>query len=127
MGFDIVQSRNGYNERCKWWSRKQIDNEEVFDNELVYKRIPDGMFMAKEVNAVTDVNNVLQGVVMVKRTNVTLKSADDLSGLSSEDIVEYDGEIWFVTSVQRSKARMQNTYFAKDRYCSHYWYLELRK
>ena len=125
MSFDLFQSRNTYNEPCKWWKR---DERDQFDpDELVFKRVPDGTFMAKEVSPQRDQNIQVGGSFMFDRTSVTIKSPDNLEDIKSEYIVEYQGEKWIVVSVQKSKARMQNTFFAADKNCSHYWYLELRK
>lgn len=125
MAFDLMQSRKNYNICCKWWSKKQY--VDVDDDELIYNRVPSGHFYAKEVSAETVSNNVIGGAFMVDRTSVTIKSPDNLQNIKSEDLVEYQGEKWIVANVQKSKARIQRTYFASDRNCSHYWYLELRK
>ena len=58
---------------------------------------------------------------------VTIKTPDNVYGLKNHDWVEYCGEIWMVMNVQKVKARMQQTQFATDRHCSHYFYIELRK
>lgn len=125
MGFDIFQSRRNYNICCRWWSRAQY--ADIEEDELVYNRVPSGTFWAKEVNAEATTDNVIGGVFMLERTTVTIKSPDDLSPIKSKDLVEYQGEKWVVVSVQKSKAKVQNTYYAEDKNCSHFWYLELRK
>ena len=125
MSFDPFQSRRNYNICCKWWSRAQY--ADIEEDELVFNRVPSGHFYAKEVSAEADTDSVIGGVFMLDRTNVTIKSPDDLGKIQSKDLVEYQGEKWVVVSVQKSKARLQKTYFASDKNCSHYWYLELRK
>ena len=125
MAFDLFQSRRNYNEPCKWWSRNESDDydEDVY----VYKRIPTGTFFAKEVNAETDDNNIIGGIFMIDRDSVTIVSPDNLDGIKDRDWVEYQGNIWRVDSVQKRKARMQNSEFVSDRNVSHYWYLSLIK
>lgn len=125
MAFDLFQSRRNFNERCRWWTRNESDDFE--DNELVYKRIPSGMFYAKEANANTDDNNVISGTFMFSRSTVTIISPDDLRGIKPKDIIEYQEELWRVDNIQNKKARIQNSEFAVATNVSHYWYLTLIK
>ena len=125
MPVDLYNSRSTYHEKCRWWHRNE--NEEIDSDELVMKRIASGSFMAKEVSPKTDQNSQVGGVFLIQRDNITIKSPDNLNGIASEDLVEFRGELWRVISVQRSKARNQNTFFGQEKNCSHYWYLELRK
>lgn len=125
MSFDLFQSRRNYNEPCKWWSRNESD--EFTEDELVMKRIPTGSFMAKEVSPETERDNPIANSWLLQRSGTTIKTPDDIYGIASQDLVWYQGEKWIVVSVQKIKARIQQTQFATDRYCSHYWYIELRK
>ena len=125
MSFDLFQSRQGYNESCKWWTRDERDKNTP--DERIIERIPSGVFMAKEVMPENLQDTVLSDSFMLDKSTVTIKSPDDLGKIKAEDLVEYQGEKWTVISVQKSKAKIQNTMFAKDRNCSHFWYLELRK
>lgn len=125
MGFDLFQSRANYNEPCKWWARDERDKNTP-DN-LIMQRVPSGTFMAQEVAPENMQDAILGGAFMVDRTTVTIKSSDDLKNIKSEYLVEYQGEKWRVVNVQKTKAKRQNTFFAEDRVCSHFWYLELRK
>ena len=132
MSFDLFQSRRNMNEQCRWWSRNESDS--VPDSELRYKRVPRGVFSAKEVNAEVQDDNIIGGVFMTDKTSVTIMSSDDLSDLYNETqditnkvLVEYQGEMWRCDSVQKRKARIQNTEFGKVSKVSHYWYLSLIK
>lgn len=125
MGFDLFQSRRNYNERCKWWSRNEA--EENTPDELIMKRVPSGQFYAKEMNAEQLMKLNLGGVFRIDSTHVTIKSPDDLDNIKGDDIVLYQGEKWMVVSVQKTKAKLQQTEFAADKNCSHFWYIELRK
>ena len=51
----------------------------------------------------------------------------NLENIKADDLVEYQGELWRVDDIQKSKAKIQNTLYAYDRNCSHFWYLSLRK
>ena len=132
MGFDLFQSRRNMNEYCRWWIRNE--SEDIDEDELVYKRVPSGSFYAKEVNAEVQDDNIIGGIVMLDKTSVTIQACDNLQELynAQQDIrnrvmVEYQGELWRVDSVQKRKAHIQNSEFAKAEYVSHYWYLSLIK
>lgn len=122
---DISKSRRTYNILCRWWHRNEDD--ENTPDEIIYKRTPSGAFWAKEAVPEQDRDNIVGGVFLFDSTHVTIKTPDDCFGIESKDLVEYEGEYWLVVSVQKSKARIQNTMFARERYCSHFWYIELRK
>lgn len=125
MSFDLFQSRRNYNEPCRWWSRSEDDRYE--DGELIMKRVPTGTFMAKEVAPEQLKDTVIAYSFMFEQGTITIKSPDNLMGIKSKDLVEFQGEKWIVVNVQKSKAKIQNTQYAANRNCSHYWYLELRK
>ena len=126
MPLDIYNSRATYNEKCTWWSRNDMD-EDIDLDELVLNRVATGSFMAKEVAPLRKQDAQIGGVFEIERHFITIKSPDNLSTIREKDLVKFRGEMWRVASVQRSKARNQNTFFGKDKNCSHYWYLELSK
>ena len=126
MGVDLFQSRRDCNEFCRWWSRTD-DEVRKQDNELVMKRIPSGTFWAKEISPEEYKKNIVAGDFIFDSSHTTIRSPDDCFGLKQDDLVEYQGETWIVVTVQKGKAKLSNTFFATDRNCSHYWYIELRK
>ena len=126
MPVDIFNSRATYNVKCRWWSRNENDEDYDLD-EIVMKRVATGSFRAKEVAPLRKQDAQIGGVFEIEKHFITIKSPDNLINIREKDIVEFNKEIWRVTSVQRSKARNQNTFFATDKNCSHYWYLELSK
>ena len=125
MGYDKNQSHSGYNELGRWWHRNE--NDEIDTDEIIIRRICSGSFWAKEVTPKRTEDTQVGGVFMFERDTITIKTPDNLEGMASKDLVEFRGEIWRVNNVQRSKARNQQTFFGKDKNCSHFWYLELRK
>lgn len=125
MGIDIFQSRRGYDEYCRWWSCDE--SEGIDDAELIMKRVQTGSFMAKEAAPERTRTSVTVDSFMHRQTTVTIKSPDDLAGMKANDLVEYLGERWIVTNVQKVKSRKQNARYAKDGYCSHFWYVDLRR
>lgn len=131
MAFDLFQSTRNFNEYCKWWSQNESDD--YYDNEIVYKRVPDGCFYAKEISPETKNDNTVAGIVMFDKNSVTIYSPDDLQSLykafsvKNRGLVEYQGELWRIENVQKRKARIQNSEFASDENVSHYWYISLIK
>ena len=123
MSIDLFRSRRGFNEYCKWWTYKK----DVDPAELIHKQKPAGTFYAKEISAETYNDNVLGGVFHFDRTTTIIQSPDDLGKIKNNDVILYQGEIWFVKDVQKRKFRIQSTEFATDRNCSHNWYIEIRK
>ena len=126
MGIDITQSRRSYNALCKFWSRLE-DDARLSADELVHKRVATGTFYAKEISGEERRGNIISGTFLFDSSSITIKSPDDCSVLTSEDVVEYEGEYWIVRNVQKRKARIQQSEFARDKNCSHYWYIDLRK
>lgn len=125
MNFDLLQSRNTYNEPCKWWSRLETDKNE--SDEIIMSRLVSGTFCAKEVNPESKQNTIVGGAFMFDKTTATIKTPDDVTGIKNNDLVLYQGEKWIVVSAQRKVARNQQTYFVQNKHCSNYWYIELRK
>jgi hypothetical protein len=125
MGFDLFQSRRNYNEQCVWWSRNESDDYD--SDELVMNRVPSGYFMAKEENPESIRDNNINGTFMFERSTITIKTPDNIYGMKSKDLVKFRGEKWIVVSVQKIKARTQQSEFATDRNRSHYWFIELRR
>lgn len=125
MSFDLFQSRRNYNEPCKWWSRNE--DEQFEDDELILKRIPTGTFMAKEVSPEMERDNPVANAWLLQRSGITIKTPDNIMGMEANDLVYYDGQKWMVVTYQKIKARMQQSMFASDKNCSHYWYIELRR
>lgn len=125
MPRDLAQSTRGYNIFCRWWSHDEREQFEL--DEMIYKRTPSGAFWAKEVAPESMRGNIVGGVFMIDSSRTTIRSPDNCMGLKSEDIVEYQGELWIVVSVQKGKAKHANTMYAADKNCSHFWYIELRK
>lgn len=125
MAFDLFQSRRNFNEHCRFWTRNE--SEKYDECELVYKRVASGSFWAKEVNAEVTNDNIINGVIILDRTSVTIMSPDNLEDITSRDVVEYQGELWRVENCQKRKAKIQNREFGKVSSVSHYWYLTLIK
>lgn len=125
MSFDLFQSRRTYNEPCKYWTRNESD--EHTSDELIMNRVPSGTFMAKEITAENIQNTQIGNTFMFDRSNITIMTPDNVYGIKNNDLVMFQGEKWIVVDVQKRKAHMQQSQFASDRHCSHFFYIELRK
>ena len=125
MPVDLFQSRRIYNEQCLFWYRDE--SKQFTPDELVHTRVADGSFFARELSGEEKRNNIIGGVFMFDSASVTIMSPDDLEQLKSEDIVMYEGEIWIIRNIQKRKSRINQSEFARDKNCSHYWYIDLRK
>lgn len=125
MSLDLFQSRRNYNEFCEWWSRDETDKYTA--EELIMQRVPTGVFMAREYSPEVNQDAIVGGVFRFDKTTITIKTPDDVYGIKNDDIVRYDGEMWFVENVQKVKARIQNSMFVSDKACSHFWFISLRK
>lgn len=125
MANDIFQSKRNYNQLCKWWSCTDEDRNTL--DELILKRVPTGIFYAKEVSQQDSSSSVLSNTFMFERNQVTIKTPDNIYGIKKNDLVEYEGERWIVELVQKPHSRLQHTFFANDKHCSHFYYIELRK
>lgn len=125
MSFDLFQSRRTYNELCKWWARDERDQHDL--DELVMRRIPSGEFYAKEVNPEQLQKTVIGAAFVFDKTTVTIKTPDNIMKLKNNDLVLYRGAKWLVVDVQRRHAHEQQSEFARDSECSHYYYINLRK
>lgn len=125
MPIDISQSRRDYHCLCRWWERDERD--EFTSDELILKRIPSGAFWAKEISPEQMRNDIVGGVFNFDSSHVTVKTPDNCEKMKENDLVLYQNEYWIVVSVQKSKVKRGNTMFASDKFCSHFWYIELRK
>ena len=125
MSYDMFQNHNGYNERCKWWKRNEDDIYEP--DELIMKRVPTSVFYAKEIAPETANAEIFGGDFVFSKDNTTIKTPDNILGIDKNDLIEYQGEKWIVENAQKSKAKIQQTLFANDKNCSHFFYIELRK
>lgn len=119
--FDIFKNRRGYNERCKWWCRNENDTVYLLNDDAItpendeywMNKTPSGTFWANEVYSQTEDNNVIGGSFMFDKTTTTIKTRDNVSGLTNNDIILYQDNLWRVISVQTKEMRKQGLEFAK--------------
>lgn len=122
-GIDIFTSRRKNFDKCLFWHR--LDDEDLSSlvsidpeyGELIYDRNPDGTFFANEISPFSyESKSLAGGTFMFDSTNVGIETNDDIQILSQNDLVFYDGDIWRVSSLQRTKYKKQNQYSKKCGY-----------
>lgn len=132
---DIFTSRRRHFNECMYWCRTEEDIERDIDlmtivyvdsdlNELCYERSPNGEFSATEINDYTSDNNIVAGSFMFDENMVTLETNDDVSEISQNDLVAYDGHVWRVTSISKRKKKRQNQF---SRFPAYTTYLSLKR
>jgi hypothetical protein len=117
---DIYHSRRSSHDLCAFWIR----NEDGIGNsdEYFYKTPPTGYFYAKEINPETVNNNVIMGMFMADQHHIMLESTDDLSDMTENSRVRFNGEIWRVESLQKTPIIKENELC---RFKAYYWYISL--
>lgn len=96
--FDLWSTRREYFIECKYWS---VDDDETLPNhQITHNSYPTGFFNAKFVGTISKNNQVLGELFMFPEKNITLETNDDVSKLSINDIVEYDGNNYRVDAIQ---------------------------
>ncbi len=119
---DIYESRRTHFSLCRFWIREEDD---VNDSHMyIYENEPDGVFYAKEAVAETSDFAIHAGIYMADTHSITLETEDDLDGIVANSIVEYNGEIWLVSNVQKV-ARRKRSQFAKK--LSYKWIISIRR
>lgn len=106
---DLYQSRRTKFIKCKYWS--QIRDEKVVKlSEIAYYRKPTGFFDAEETGAYTEENQTVEGTFMLQKDVVSIETVDDVRDLKMNDIVEFNGDLYRVTDIQREVKKKQAQY-----------------
>ena len=124
MDFNVPM--RGYDNYCRWWSRKGAASGGDLST-WVAKRVATGDFYAQIVYSQTLQDTIVGGSFMYEKNKVTLKTRNDVSEMTSEDIVEHDGDLWRVVSVQKQPFRLQQREYGSEKYISSIYFIELRK
>lgn len=131
MAVDLYQSRRTNFVKCRYWIAKDTEAFKDLGMDAIrsddgYKisQYCDGMFMAKERTAEDNSKKIIENVYMYNVTNIQLETADNISCLTQDSIVEYNGLYWRVTNVQREKVKKQGQYLRKP---SYKYYLSLTR
>ena len=132
---DIFTSRRKHFNECMYWCRTEEEIERDIDltsivyidhdfEELYYERSPSGTFMAAESNDYTSDNNIVASSFMFDEHTIMIETNDDISDISQNDIVAFDGNVWRVTSISKRKKKRQNQYSKFPAYTT---YLSLKR
>lgn len=121
MSYNVSVSHRGFNIKCKWWSR--------INNSFDFNKSPNGFFYCKELSEKEAQRDFFMGnsMIMMERDTVIIKTPDDLSGIKTDDAVEFDDEKWFVVDFRRKRIRIAQNEFTNKNNTNYYWVLSLRK
>ncbi len=115
---NIYASRRVAYEKCAWLKRDEAKNR---DPEWTKK--PTGVFYATEENPEYGSDSRVLGTFIADTSAITLKTSDDVEGVSANDLVRYDGRDWVVTGVSLKKVKQRSEFCRKSQYVT---YLTLR-
>ena len=104
---DMFTSRRDCFDDCRYWKKLEDDNMNYIDYE--YEE-PSGFFAAKQITSIQNMPQVVAGLFMFDSNTVTLQSYEDLSELSRDDIVEFQGEIYRLQDIQAARLRKTNQF-----------------
>lgn len=131
MGADLYQSRRTNFVKCRYWIAKDTEafkdlGMEAIQSDDGYKisQYCDGFFMAKERTAEDNSKKIIENVYMYNVTNIQLETTDNISYLTQDSIVEYNGLYWRVTNIQKEKIKKQGQFLRKP---SYKYYLSLTR
>ena len=121
---DLWMGRRDAFMKCEFWS---VDDRDMLPADLIahYPR-PTGMFYAKEVNADTTENQIVESAFMAEQRTVTLETHDNVKtpvALKQNDIVRYHDELFRVDRIQSEPIKKQNQYLRVGSYRT---YIQLR-
>ena len=119
---DVFRSRRTEPIECEYWIAK--DDVQPTLDQYDMDILPDGTFFASEINSKMDEYQVVEQSFMFRSHNVTLKTNDDISDMTENSVVRYDGELWRVKNVQKIKNKKRSYYSIDEEYT---YFLTLRR
>ena len=108
---DLFHSRRTNYATCPYWVRDER-NSAGSPETWVVERQPTGFFHAKPINARSTRMDVVNGVWATDASELALETDDEVHDISRGSVVEYDGVLWIVQSVQRV-THLKESEFAK--------------
>ena len=94
---NLDNSRRSYNLKCKWWKIK-IDRADL--QKLQHENKPSGIFFAREHQPANNTRQFENDLVKIDLQNTVIETQDDIIGIDTDYIVEYNEQMWSVDSVQ---------------------------
>lgn len=94
---DIYHSRRSNFRKCSYF----LPTENRRLDEYVQKSRPQGTFYAKEVNSLSNQQNVVNNAIILDRNMVTLETDDIVNDLVRGSIVLYLNQVWIVDNTQQ--------------------------
>lgn len=112
---DLFHSRRANYDSCKYWIRDKRAQSGTPSQWVLYNQ-PNGSFYAKPVSVKSTQMNVINGVWALDNNHITLETDDDVNDIDRGHVVEYDGELWIVESVQREIHRKESEFCKHNDY-----------
>lgn len=106
---DLFHSRRTNYTPCKYWVRDERDSVGT-PQEWILQNQPSGRFYAKELAPVSTQMDVVSGVWALDKNRVVLETDDDVDDIDRGCLIEYNGELWLVESVQRTRHRKESEF-----------------
>ena len=97
MAVNLFNSRSGYSSRCKWYNAKYVNN-----NKLEKNAICEGVFYAKDKVAYAERSDNINGMARTTAKSLTIETNDYIGGLTINDYVDINGELWRVEAIPES-------------------------
>lgn len=119
---DVCRSRRTEPIECEYWIAK--DDVQPTLDQYDMDILPDGTFFASEINSQMDEYQVVEQSFMFRSHNVTLKTNDDISDMTENSVVRYDGELWRAKNVQKIKNKKRSYFNIDEEYT---YFLTLRR
>ena len=112
---DIYHSRRTNYAECVYWVRDE--SVAIGDlNQWILKTKSNGVFYAREVNAIYNQANPQANVFMFDKDVIALETDDDVDDLSRGCVVLYNGKPWMVVDVQRKIHRKESEFDTEQHY-----------
>lgn len=115
---NLFHSRRINYKKCDYWIRDERTQTGPASQWVLYNT-KSGSFYAHPITPKSNQANVVNGVWMVDKNNITLETEDNADNLSRGSIVKYNNELWLVESVQQ-KPYLKESEFSNREYYKYF-------
>lgn len=110
MSINLNNSRRSYNIRCRWWKIKLFSGNL---QKLIHDNKPEGIFYAREHQPANNTRQFDSDLVKIDTQNTVIETQDNVIGIDTDYLVEYNGELWIIDSVQSQMQNKRSQYNVK--------------
>ena len=122
---DLYTSRRKAFLECEYW--KQMENDYIVPaSQIEHELIPSGYFNAEIVNNLSENNQTIENVFMLKETSLTVMTFDDVSDLEINDVVKINGNKmpFRVETINKEPIKKQTQFMVVD--VAYQYFIKLR-